>query len=491
MAGGSQDVRRFMDREATPPRGHGSARYPPEQERSPSPPPLPTKRRKYQRVGSGSSEEDVVPVDSPPKLPKKQPRKTKHVTKVDPDEEMPQEEDAVIVGVGFSQPPVLLKEGKDGKRIVEPATPGILNVRNPLSLPLVSSWEKGMDTMNVLMDRYRVDSGLHDAYKLMPEQTEIFQKMCQTWMNEEARALQLTFTTQKSFSTVMGRLLQGYIFSHSGIAHKNWECTGSALWDHGCTEVEGQLKCLHGMVMIHKDHVVEMDVTSENGQRALKEQPSKAKVTQNRWGRSVVQLTSHDARCCVQDAGCGNNQFSGKSCGLFFSEGAKAQQAFKQITAFVKALYPNMQRGAGMMLMPVHCECNHKPHSVPFLGRQLCKMTPFGLSNAEDLDKDQISDKSVLASVRYPSLMVFQCCNPVYRNSRAQSTGPNCDFKISAPDMLGALQMSRRMWSETFPEIPVPKLVIPEFKWQPKYQYRNVALPSAAHNDERENPFDF
>ena len=171
MAGGSQDVRRFMDREATPPRGHGSARYPPEQERSPSPPPLPTKRRKYQRVGSGSSEEDVVPVDSPPKLPKKQSRKTKHVTKVDPDEEMPQEEDAVIVGVGFSQPPVLLKEGKDGKRIVEPATPGILNVRNPLSLPLVSSWEKGMDTMNVLMERYRVDSGLRDAYKLMPEQT--------------------------------------------------------------------------------------------------------------------------------------------------------------------------------------------------------------------------------------------------------------------------------------------------------------------------------
>ena len=150
-----------------------------------------------------------------------------------------------------------------------------------------------------------------------------------------------------------------------------------------------------------------------------------------------------------------------------------------------------MQRGAGMMLMPVHCECNHKPHSVPFLGRQLCKMTPFGLSNAEDLDKDQISDKSVLASVKHPSLMVFQCCNPVYRNSRAQSTGPNCDFKISAPDMLGALQMSRRMWSETFPEIPVPKLVIPEFKWQPKYQYRNVALPSAAHNDERDNPFDF
>lgn len=190
MAGGSQDVRRFMDREATPPRGHGSARYPPEQERSPSPPPpLPTKRRKYQRVGSGSSEENVVPVDSPPK--KKQARKTKHVTKVDPDEEMPQEE-AVIVGVGFSQPPVLLKEGKDGKRIVEPATPGVLNVRNPLSLPLVSSWEKGMDTMNVMMERYRVDSGLRDAYKLMPEQTEIFQKMCQTWMNEEARGLQLT-----------------------------------------------------------------------------------------------------------------------------------------------------------------------------------------------------------------------------------------------------------------------------------------------------------
>ncbi|AAS10407.1 DNA binding protein [Simian adenovirus 23] len=508
--GGSQSEQRRQER--TPERGRGSASRPPNRE-SPSPPPLPQKRHAYRRVVSddGQEEEIVVvnensrsPSTSPPPLPpKKKPRKTKHVPLQDisQDSEDERQAEEELAAVGFSFPPVRIIE-KDGKRVFETldendpltsaaATKMTMAVKNPLSLPIVSAWEKGMEVMTLLMDRYRVESDLKSAFQLMPEQGEVYRRICHLYVNEEHRGIPLTFTSNKTLTAMMGRFLQGFVHSHSQIAHKNWECTGCALWLHGCTEAEGKLRCLHGTVMIQKEHTIEMDVASENGQRALKENPNRAKITQNRWGRSVVQLANNDARCCVHDAGCATNQFSSKSCGVFFTEGGKAQQAFRQLEAFMKAMYPGMSsEQAQMMLIPLHCDCNHKPGCVPSMGRQTCKMTPFGMANAEDLDVEGITDATVLASVKHPALMVFQCCNPVYRNSRAQNAGPNCDFKISAPDLLGALQLTRKLWSDSFPDLPVPKLLIPEFKWLPKYQFRNVSLP-AGHAESRQNPFDF
>lgn len=358
-------------------------------------------------------------------------------------------------------------------------------------MPLVSAWEKGMEVMAVLMERYRLDNDLRTSFKLMPEQHEQYKRICHQYVNEEHRGIPLTFSSMKTLTAMMGRFMQGLVHSYSEIAHNSWECTGCALWAHGCTDYEGKVKCLHGTIMIQKDHIIEMDVASENGQRAMKENPDRAKITQNRWGRNVVQLANNDARCCVNDANCATNQFSSKSCGMFYTEGSKAQEAFKQYEAFMKAVYPGITPDqARMMLIPIHCDCNHKPGCAPVMGRQTCKMTPFGMANAEDLDVTTISDPTVLASVRHPALMVFQCCNPVYRNSRVQNAGPNCDFKISAPDLLGALQLTRKLWQDTFPEIPVPKLVIPEFKWQNRLQFRNVSLP-AGHFDSRQNPFDF
>nr|WOW71792.1 57.5 kDa DNA-binding protein [Human adenovirus 106] len=504
-------------REHTPERGRGSASHPPSRsDRSPSqsPPPLPPKRNTCRRVGSGSSTDSQLVMvsetsqsslspersDSPPPPipPKKKPRKTKHVPMQDISQDSEEErEEAQLVAVGFSYPPVRIVE-KDGKRSIEkiakddPLTKvaAACTVKNPISLPLVSAWEKGMEVMCVLMEKYRLDNELRTSFKLMPEQHEQYKRICHQYVNEEHRGIQLTFTSHKTLSTMMGRFLQGMIHSFSQIAHHNWECTGCALWPHGCNDYEGKLKCLHGNIMIQKEQIIEMDVASENGQRALKENPERTKITQNRWGRSVVQIANNDARCCVNDAGCAANQFSSRSCGMFYTEGSKAQQAFKQYDAFMRAVYPGIRQDqAKMILIPLHCDCNHKPNWVPAMGRQTCKMTPFSIANAEDLDVGMIADPTVLASVRHPSLMVFQCCNPVYRNSRAQSTGPNCDFKISAPDLLGALQLTRKLWSDILPDIPVPRLVIPEFKWQPKYQFRNVSLP-AGHSDSRQNPFD-
>nr|UNI81665.1 DBP [Human mastadenovirus C] len=544
-------------RETTPERGRGAARRPPTLDDvsspSPSPPPpppprAPPKKRVRCRLESeedeDGSQDALVPRTPSPRpstsaaaaaaelanAPRKKKKRASVLRMASPpspevilDSEEEQEE-AALVMVGFSNPPVRIKQGRGGKRKVQrlqeddPLVRGLrvgggeeeeeeeeensgaesesaaegaaatAMVKNPMSLPLVSAWEKGMEAARALMDKYHVENELKVNFKMLPDQVEALAAVCKTWLNEEHRGLQLTFSSNKTFVTMMGRFLQGYLQSFAEVTYKSFEPTGCALWQHRCTETEGELKCLHGSSMVNKEHVIEMDVTSENGQRALKEQASRAKIVKNRWGRNVVQIANTDARCCLHDASCPANQFSGKSCGMFFSEGAKAQMAFRQMQAFLRALYPNAESGHGHLLIPLRCDCNSKPGHAPFLGRQVPKITPFALSNAEDLDAELISDRSVLASVKYPALLVFQCCNPVYRNSRAQGAGPNCDFKISAPDLMNALVLTRSLWNENFPELP--RLVVPEFKWGTRYQYRNVSLP-VAHGDSRQNPFDF
>lgn len=361
-------------------------------------------------------------------------------------------------------------------------------VMNPNAAPLVTAWEKGMEAMVALMEKFHVDNEERAVFKFLPSQGAAYRKICHTWINEEKRGLSLTFTGHKTFVEMMGRFLMAYMESYAEVKHKHWEPTGCAIWEHRSTDEEGVLYCLHGMEMICKEHVVEMDVTSENGQRALKENPTKAKVVQNRWGRNVVQIKNDDARCCMEDANCPPNVYSGKSCGLFYSEASKAQVAFRQIEAFLLADYPQMRHGQRRILIPLRCDCLNKSESVPRTGRQLCKFTPFALSNAEDLSEAGVSDATALASIRHPSLMVFQCANPVYRNGRGNA-GPNCDFKISAPDLMGALQLVRQFWKENM-DVPLPKMIIPEFRWNTRFQYRNVALPSS-HGDQRPEPFDF
>lgn len=453
------------------------------------------------------SEEDLEAVPLPPK---KKARRSMATIPLSPESEKEEETEppnAVLGVMGFSMPPVRIMHHADGSqsfqkmegrqvRILKTAAQnmegkeqkGVVIVRNPTSEPLISAWEKGMEAMAMLMEKYHVDHDERASFRFLPDQGAVYKKICTTWLNEEKRGLQLTFSSQKTFQELMGRFLQGYMQAYAGVQQNTWEPTGCCVWEHQCTEREGELRCLHGMEMVRKEHLIEMDVTSESGQRALKENPSKAKVVQNRWGRNVVQIKNDDARCCFNDVGCGNNSFSGKSCGLFYSEGTKAQMAFRQIEAFMLADYPHMRQGQKRFLMPVRCECLNKQDGLPRMGRQLCKITPFNLSNVENIDVNEVTDPGALASIKYPCLLVFQCANPVYRNARGNA-GPNCDFKISAPDVMGALQLVRQLWGENF-EGPLPRLVIPEFKWHPRLQYRNIALPTN-HGDSREEPFDF
>lgn len=338
------------------------------------------------------------------------------------------------------------------------------------------AWQRAMDLAVGICVPLKVDI---KPLTLLPDPgtLECFRKAVQAWLNETKTFLPLTYSTHKSVLTVIARFIFDFLLKASGLNASAWNPTGCAVWRHQCTDENGgtgRLHCLHGLPMLSREHVIEMDVSSENGQRALKETPQKTKITTNRWHRNVVQLRHEDAACCQEDAALPAGSFSGRSCGLFFSEGPKALQAFQQIMSFQRACYPKMQSASTHLLMPIKCDCNWGHSPLPLLGRQMCKITPFAISAGSALDKTQIEDPKLLASVEHPSVLVFQCCNPVYRQSRANGQR-NCDFKISAPDMIAALQLAKQMWAALVKQ--TAPVTVPEFRWEAQYRHQNVILP--------------
>ncbi|UZF96929.1 DNA binding protein [Bovine adenovirus 10] len=382
------------------------------------------------------------------------------------------EEIEEMFSVGFSNPPCKLGPKQIVKKKAGFLTGGQLSCKKSKTVEEVD-WQKAMDLAVQILQPLKVDikelTLVPDAYKFRNFRKAMPKLGC----NDKKIHLNLTFSTQKTVTTLMGRFIFSFVLRAGGMAPSNWNPTGCVIWNHKCLD---NLKCFHGLTMVSKDQLVEMDVTSENAQRALKETPQKAKITTNRWGRSIVQLKNEDAACCFHDASCNAGTFSNKSCGLFYTEGQKALQAFKQIMEFQKACYPKMANAMSHLLLPIKCDCNWGTGYMPLLGRQMCKVTPFSMSAAANVEKHLIDDPKLLATVQHPSILVFQCCNPVYRHSKANPQ-KNCDFKISAPDVILALQLAKQMWSSLI-NCPVP-LVLEEFKWQTQYQYQNTILPVA------------
>uniref|UniRef100_A0AAU6S559 DNA-binding protein n=1 Tax=Rhinolophus ferrumequinum adenovirus TaxID=3140013 RepID=A0AAU6S559_9ADEN len=403
--------------------------------------------------------------------------------------------------IGFSNPPVKIIHRPDGtvryKHLKQPppttvsnSTPTAEQVKFEAAIPPAprldaqeQMWQMAMDMAVEICVPLKVD--VKDLTLLPDASTiECFRKAAQAWLNEKKIFINLTFSTQKSLQTMMARFLLDFIMRNSGL-QANVNITGAAIWEHHCTDGTG-LKCLHGTTMLCKDHTIEMDVNSENGQRALKEQPTKTKITTNRWGRNVVQVKNEEARCCIQDAKAGSGLFTAQSCGMFYSEGPKAEEAFRQIMELQMACYPKMPNAGTRLLMPIKCDCNWGNEALPLLGRQVCKITPFAMSSATNVDKSLVHDKKMLATLNNPSVLVFQCCNPVYRSSKA-APQKNCDFKLSAPDMITSLQLAKQMWQDVTKK--VAPVQIPEFKWQAMYQYQNTILPTTHAADDDDNLF--
>lgn len=161
------------------------------------------------------------------------------------------------------------------------------------------TWQKALELALSFMVPLKVD---HECLTLLPDQGtyECFRKTAQAWLNERRSFLNLTFTTQKTMAGLIGRFLLQFILHTCGLITSKWNPSGVVVWEH--KSGPSGLRCLHGTAMVTKDYVIEMDVSSENGQRALKEKPDRTKVVTNKWGRGVVQLRNDDAACCFQDA---------------------------------------------------------------------------------------------------------------------------------------------------------------------------------------------
>lgn len=354
--------------------------------------------------------------------------------------------------------------------------PPSLSIANPLNKMMANEvkYQAAMDVAVSILVPLKVDI---KNLTLLPDQPtlECFTKAAQAWMSEKRVSPTLTYTTGKTFKTMVGRLLFSFVTKQAGLNCGNWEPSGLALWRHNCSPEKG-LHCFHGTPMISKEHMIEMDLASENAQRALKETPQRAKVVANKWGRQVVQLLNNDAACCPHDVACAPGSFSNKSCGMFYTEGLKALTAFSQISAYQRACYPNMSKSEELIVIPVKCDCNWANSPTPIQGRQICKISPFVLNGLSGVDKNQVEDERVLASLNNPAVLVFQCCNPVYRGSKNASSTKNCDFKISAPDLITAVQLAKKIWNDLVKTEPAP-LSFAEFKWSPQLQVQNTVLP--------------
>ena len=373
-------------------------------------------------------------------------------------------------------------------------------------------WQLGRDIVEALLSPLKVDCS---AVTLLPDKAtlEAFRAGAQAWLNQNGCNPQLNYSNKESFAEQMARFLFQLTLSCIGgegaaSAGGATNVTGCAVWVQAESHVSAQeagtssvIRCYHNEPMVARDHTVEMDVTSEAGKRALEEQPDRARVTQNRWGRNVVRLTNPDALCCKSDVALAGGAHSAESCGMFFTDGPKLRLALAQSGAYQAACYPSMREAHTRLLAVLRCRCNwHSCASrrpVVQLGRQVCRVSPFQLSAAAQLNPDSFEDPRYQASIRYPALLVFQCCNPVFRRGGASGGGrgaeaPTCDWKLSAPDLLNAVQLAKRMWSSVIGDrYPLPTLRIPELRWHDSLRYQTALLPQPAGDvEEAESPFE-
>lgn len=346
--------------------------------------------------------------------------------------------------------------------------------------PSELQWQRAMDNAVLLFAGLDVS---HDALTLLPDRgtLETFSKAAQLWAAEKRIALNLTYTTTKCFYQVMGRVLFAYVLRSAGVP-SDWNPAGLAVWRHQSADA---MHCLHGLRMLNKEQVIEMDINSEAGQKALKEQAARSKVVTNRWNRQVVQLRNEDALCCPEDAAVPGTGCSHRSCGMAFTDGPKAQMALRQIAAFQAASYSKMETAGSHMVIVSACDCNYGPTAPPLLGRQVPKMTVFAVNNTENIERERVQDSKLLATLDNPAVFVFQCCNPVFRASK-NAPQKSCDYKISAVDLISAIQLAKQFWRGAMEKDP--PVVLPEFKWRKELQYQTTLLPQG-HEDNDESLF--
>lgn len=293
----------------------------------------------------------------------------------------------------------------------------------------------------------------------------------------------LMYSHAKTVNTVASRILYAATLMTADLPEDDG-ATGLALWYHGWRD--DRPRCYHGELMLKKENTIEMSPTSEAGLAALKE--GRGTMVQSNFGKQMVRVVQPNCLICAEDAKQWRmNNYGPHSCGLSFTDSAKAVVALKQARAFTEAVFPQASV-EHVLFIPVCCECNYGKQST--LGRQLPKMTPYQIAGVDQLDLASTAlDAAQTASAMYPCMFVYQCCNVTNGRRPAGAPAPakSCDFKISQADLLYALVLARSMWKIVF-GAPIP-IKFPRFVWGPRYAVKTAVLPQLEVDRETDDPF--
>ncbi|QQM18093.1 early E2A DNA-binding protein [Psittacine adenovirus 2] len=327
--------------------------------------------------------------------------------------------------------------------------------------------------------------------------SDFWPKIVETYVRKNKPDLCLTISNNKSFNHFCGRLVASFTYAQSGlVCHFN--SLGTAIWLHQWKAQAGSviLRCFHGEKMVDKPITYHFSPHSEEGARALLNGEGKTEKGKNQ--REVVKLTNSDNIVCHFDKDCSFPVIhTGNSCGLIFGNKNKAEAAYQHNVHWTSAMFPKANQAdiKNKMIIVTKCFCNFGSN-IPQLGRQMCKLTPFEIPGANDIDEELCSDEMMRATAKYKNTFVFQCCNPVNvkKTNKTETGGKHCDFKLSMIDIRLAMKLSKEIWNklkDTLPDTDIitPKIQFPLFEFDPKkHSFKNaIVVHYTPENDD--DPF--
>lgn len=325
--------------------------------------------------------------------------------------------------------------------------------------------------------------------------SEFWPKIVECYIKKNKPELCLTISNMKSFQHFTGRILASFIYDEAGlICHFN--ALGMHIWlHHWNNNGEVTPRCFHGEKMVNKTITYYFSPTSEEGAKALLSGEGKAEKGKNQ--KDVVKLTNNDNVVCKMDKNCSfPTVHTTNSCGLIFGNVTKAEAAYRHNVDWTSAMFPKAHRSEikQKMMIVTKCFCNFA-NELPQLGRQICKMTPYEIPGSADLDEDNCPNDMMVATARFKTTFVFQCCNPInIKKGRSDPGGKHCDFKLSMIDVRQAIKTAKDMWNklrETLPEehFKEPKMQLPMFSFDPKKHSFKNAIVAQQEIVEEEDPF--
>ena len=411
----------------------------------------------------------------------KKPRKEKRPTVVNDTDDEEEDEDALAAA---EEADMAAPQRKKASAAPRPPLPSDDDedeegIEKPLNDPVEFGAQKAMKFLTTLCDRLDLR---WQGCTIRPDDA-IWTKLGGTFVRKRHPEFRLTFSSFDSFHNQVGRFVAAMVYGMADLEPK-FIPGGAHVWRHGWEFGTCMPKCLHGSAMFTKPRTVELNPTSEAGKRAIAEQ--NGQVEKNRFGKQVVVLRFERNAVCAKDAEHSGFPYPHAigSCGMVFSDAAKAVSAMRHDLEWTKALYPNAEkrRAEEHILISTNCNCNYAAQS-PISGRQVCRMTPYKLSGTDDIASDTARARADMkAHKKYPHTMVFTCCNPQSpsatdgSNGRSgrRNTDKTCAWRLSSMDLRHAYVFATELVvSATGVQAPTH---VPEFRWHDRFGFKTEVI---------------